>query len=175
MKADTYRCGVLTISDRGAAGERQDTSGPALRELLISRHYSVIADRIVPDRIPEIQDILIEWADQLHLDLILTTGGTGLSPSDVTPEATIPLIHRQIPGICEAMRSASRASTINAILSRGVAGCRNQCLIINLPGSQKGAVENLSAVIDALPHALYKIKGGMADCGGDEGGKTGKG
>ncbi len=120
---------------------------------------------MVPDEITAIQRVLVDWTDHRGFDLIITTGGTGLSPRDVTPEATRPLLDLEIPGISETMRMANIGKTINAVLSRGLAGTRKKSLIINLPGSEKAATENLLAVIEALPHALYKLQGGTADCG----------
>lgn len=161
----SYTGGILTISDKGSRGEREDTSGPELKAMLIGHGYSVAAYAIVPDEMTAIQETLRSWADEKNIDLILSTGGTGVSPSDLTPEATRPLLDREIPGIGEAMRQASLQKTPNAILSRGIAGIRKQSLIINLPGSKKAARENLEAVLPALQHAIYKIKGGSKDCG----------
>ena len=160
-----YTCAVLTISDKGSRGERQDTSGPALQELLTAHHFTVAAAAVVPDQIDVIQQALLAFIDQQGIDLIVTTGGTGVAPSDVTPEATRLMLHRDIPGIPEAMRSQSLAHTPHAMLSRGIAGSRHQSLIINLPGSKKAALENLAVVLPALPHALAKLKGDPADCG----------
>lgn len=160
-----YQCGVLTISDRGARQERSDTSGPALCRILSQHGFRISATALVPDEVTDIQQIVRDWAGQQGLDLIITTGGTGLSPRDITPEATRPLLTYEIPGISEAMRSASLGKTINAILSRGLAGVIGKSIIINLPGSEKAATENIMVVIKALPHALYKLKGGMQDCG----------
>lgn len=161
----SYTGGILTISDKGSRGEREDTSGPQLREILNEQGYSVVAYAVVPDEVAIIEETLRAWADELKIDLILSTGGTGVSPSDLTPEATRAVLDREIPGIGEAMRLASLQKTPNAILSRGIAGIRKQSLIINLPGSKKAARENLEAVLPALQHAIYKIKGGTKDCG----------
>jgi len=161
----SYTGGILTISDKGSRGEREDTSGPQLREILNEQGYSVVAYAVVPDEVAIIEETLRAWADELKIDLILSTGGTGVSPSDLTPEATRAVLDREIPGIGEAMRLASLQKTPNAILSRGIAGIRKQSLIINLPGSKKAARENLAAVLPALQHAIYKIKGGTKDCG----------
>ena len=161
----SYTGGILTISDKGSRGEREDTSGPQLREMLNEQGYSVVAYAVVPDEVAIIEETLRAWADELKIDLILSTGGTGVSPSDLTPEATRAVLDREIPGIGEAMRLASLQKTPNAILSRGIAGIRKQSLIINLPGSKKAARENLEAVLPALQHAIYKIKGGTKDCG----------
>jgi molybdopterin adenylyltransferase len=160
-----YTCGVLTVSDRGAHGARPDTSGPALADILTGHGFTLTATAIVADVVDEIRRVLLEWADETGLDLILTTGGTGLSPRDLTPEATRPLLDREIPGIPEAMRLTGLAKTPHAMLSRGLAGTRDRTLIINLPGSPRGACENLTAVIGALPHAIDKLKGDPRDCG----------
>ncbi|OGQ86356.1 MAG: molybdenum cofactor biosynthesis protein [Deltaproteobacteria bacterium RIFOXYD12_FULL_56_24] len=161
----TYTGGILTISDKGSRGEREDTSGPQLQAILSEQGFSVVAYKIVPDEIAIIRETIRAWADEEKIDLILSTGGTGVSPSDLTPEATRPILDREIPGIGEAMRQASLQKTPNAILSRGIAGIRKNSLIINLPGSKKAARENLEAVLPALAHAIYKIKGGSKDCG----------
>ena len=161
----TYSCGVLTVSDKGFRGDRQDTSGENLKKKLSENGFSVVAYSIVPDEVEAIGKVLIEWVDERHIDLIVTTGGTGVDPKDVTPEATQALIDREVPGIGEAMRQASFRITPHAVLSRNIAGIRKQSLIINLPGSKKAAEENLATVLAALPHALYKIKGGKGECG----------
>jgi molybdenum cofactor synthesis domain-containing protein len=160
-----YRCGVLTLSDKGSRGEREDTSGPLLQEMLRDRGFEIALTRIIADQQPLIEQTLIQWVDEEHLDLIVTTGGTGVSPSDRTPEATRAVIDREIPGLAEAMRQASLQKTIQAVWSRGTAGIRHNCLILNLPGSRKAAGENLEAVLPALEHGLYKLQGGDADCG----------
>ena len=161
----SYSAGVLTLSDKGSRGDRQDTSGPGVKAMLEEAGFTVRCYEILPDRQAAISDRLRDWADTEGLDLIVTTGGTGVSPSDVTPEATRAVIDREVPGIAELMRQESLRITKRAALQRGVAGIRNQCLIINLPGSAKAARENLQAVLDLLPHALDKIKGGTKDCG----------
>jgi len=160
----TYTGGILTISDKGSRGEREDTSGPQLREMLEAEGFAVAACLIVPDEVELIRETIRKWADEDRLDLILTTGGTGVSPRDRTPEATRPLLDVELPGFGEAMRMASLKKTPNAILSRGIAGIRKECLIINLPGSRKAAKENLEVVLPALTHAIYKLKGGERDC-----------
>ncbi|HIJ79087.1 MAG: MogA/MoaB family molybdenum cofactor biosynthesis protein [Desulfobulbaceae bacterium] len=160
-----YSCGILTVSDKGSRGEREDTSGPNLNRLLTENGFTVVAYEIVADQPEDISRIFIDWADNRAIDLIISTGGTGVSPSDLTPEATRPILDREIPGIGEAMRQASLLKTPNAILSRGIAGIRKQSLIINLPGSKKAAQENIEAILGALDHAIYKIKGGSKDCG----------
>ena len=160
-----YSCGILTLSDKGSRGEREDTSGTALKEIMTKAGFKITAYAIIPDKVELIQQTLIEWADDRGIDLIISTGGTGVSPSDVTPEATAKVIDRDLPGISEAMRMASLKITPHAMLSRGRSGIRGNCLIINLPGSKKAAQENILTVLQALPHAIYKIKGGMSDCG----------
>ncbi len=164
-----YSCAILTVSDKGSRGERQDTSGPGLKKILIEQGFEVRAYQIVPDQMEMIQEAMRRWVDDEGIDLIVSTGGTGVSPSDVTPEATRPLLDREIPGIGEAMRQASMLKTANAMLSRGIAGTRKASLIINLPGSEKAARENIAAVLPTLAHAIYKIKGGMKDCGATQG------
>ena len=161
----TWRCGVLTLSDKGSRGERVDTSGPLLQEMLRAKGFAIVLTRIIPDQQALIEATLRQWVDEEGLDLIVTTGGTGVSPSDRTPEATRAVIDREIPGLAEAMRMASLKKTMQAVWSRGIAGIRGTCLILNLPGSKKAAGENLEAVLPALGHGLYKLKGGGADCG----------
>ena len=162
-----FRVGILTVSDRGHAGERADTAGPELGRRLDPRCVKVSASKIVPDEPEAIAAQLMAWSDDDGLDLILTTGGTGLSPRDTTPEATLAVAQRLVPGIPEAMRAAGLAITPHAMLSRGVAVIRGRTLIINLPGSPKGARENLAAVAAALPHALEKLRGSPAECGAE--------
>jgi molybdopterin adenylyltransferase len=160
-----FRVGILTVSDKGAAGERQDTAGPALKEFLDAECYAVTSYQIVPDEYGEIVAALVAWSDQEKLDLILTCGGTGPAPRDLTPESTLAVAERLVPGIPEAMRAAGLAKTPHAMLSRGVAVIRGNTLIINLPGSLRGATESLEAILPALPHALEKLRGSPADCG----------
>ncbi len=166
--ARTCRCGVLTLSDKGSRGQREDTSGPLLQEMLRAAGYEIAESGIIADQQSLIEQTLIQWVDELHLDLIVTTGGTGVSPSDRTPEATRAVVEMEIPGLSEAMRSASLEKTIQAVWSRGIAGIRKQCLILNLPGSRKAAQENLASVLPALSHGIYKLQGGDADCGRSE-------
>jgi molybdopterin adenylyltransferase len=158
------RAGVLTISDRSSRGLREDASGPQLAEMLRQHEIEVVWTAVVPDEEREISQALSRWADENSADLILTSGGTGLSPRDVTPEATTAVVQRLIPGMAEAMRAASLLKTPHAMISRAVAGVRGNTLIINLPGSPKGAVENLEAIMPALKHAIAKIQGDPSEC-----------
>ncbi len=153
----TLRIGILTVSDRSSRGEREDASGPALKRLVEEQGWSVTQQALVPDDEDVIRDLLIDWADTGDLDIILTTGGTGFAPRDVTPEATRAVIRREAPGLAEAMRAASLKVTPHAMLSRIVTGIRKKTIIINLPGSPKGAVENLQVVIPVLPHAIQLL------------------
>ena len=158
------KAGILTLSDKGSKGEREDLSGPALRKWLEQRGVQTSVYEMIPDEEKLISAKLVEWADTAGLDIILTTGGTGVSPRDVTPEATALVLDRVIPGIGELMRMRSLAKTPSACLSRAIAGIRGRTLIINLPGSPRGAVENIEAVWDAVPHAVAKIQGDQSEC-----------
>lgn len=162
--ARIYSFGVLTLSDKGARGEREDTSGPLLQTMLAGAGFQPAAYQVIADQQKRIETTLKKWVDERKLDLIVTTGGTGVSPSDQTPEATRNVIDREVPGLAEAMRQASLEKTVHAVWSRGIAGIRKQCLIINLPGSEKAARENLGTILPALEHGLYKLQGGSADC-----------
>lgn len=159
-----YTAAILTISDKGFRGERADTSGPALKALLEEAGWDVVHTAILPDELEQIKGALTACADEKRVNLVLTTGGTGFSPRDVTPEATLAVCERLTPGIPEAMRAASLAITPRAMLSRAAAGIRGGTLIINLPGSPKAARENLEAVLPALEHGLKMLLGGPADC-----------
>ena len=161
-----YTVGVLTLSDKGSRGEREDTSGAMLKALFSGLDgYSVVLYTVIADNQSLITATLTQWVDESGIDLIVTTGGTGVSPSDQTPEATRSVIDREVPGLAEAMRQASLTKTVQAVWSRGIAGIRKESLIINLPGSEKAARENIEAILPALAHGLYKLKGGTADCG----------
>ncbi len=157
------KVGILTISDKGAKGEREDRSGPAIREMMEAAGGEIVRARIVPDEQDEIRAALIQWSDE-GLDLILTTGGTGFSPRDWTPEATKAVIERETPGIPEAMRRAGMEKTPTAMLSRAAAGIRKSTLIINLPGSEKAVRESLDAILPALPHGVEILKGSATEC-----------
>lgn len=156
---------ILTLSDRCSTGERADGSGPALKTWLEEREVHVLHTEVIPDEGSLISQKLTEWADSGRFDLILTTGGTGVSPRDVTPEATERVVHRLLPGFGEVMRMESLKKTPNAMISRAVAGIRKQTLIINLPGSPKGATECISFVWPAVPHAVAKMQGDPEECG----------
>lgn len=158
------RVGILTVSDRCAKGEREDRSGPAVREMVEAKGAEVIRYRVVPDEPDLIRAALLEWSDE-GVELILTTGGTGFSPRDRTPEATKAVIEREAPGLAEAMRQAGLVKTPTAMLSRAVAGLRKSTLIINLPGSEKGVRESLEAIIETLPHGVEILKGEAGECG----------
>ncbi len=162
-----FKVGILTLSDRSAAGVRPDASGPNVRDTLaasLNHVYEVAEYEVIPDDRQQIEQKLVDWSDRLGLNLILTTGGTGVAPRDVTPDATLAVIDKQVPGMAEVMRAASMLKTPMAMISRSVVGIRGRSLIVNLPGSPKGARENLEAIIVALPHALEKIAGDPADC-----------
>jgi molybdopterin adenylyltransferase len=154
--------GILTVSDKGSRGQRQDLSGPAVREM-VAHLGAVVKYEVVPDEREIISGKLIEWADSGAVDIILTSGGTGLGQRDITPEATLAVIDRSVPGIVEAMRAKSMPITPTAMLSRAVAGLKGQCLIINLPGSPKAVQECLEAVLPALAHAVEIVKGAVTE------------
>ena len=159
-----FLSGVLTVSDKGSAGLREDESGKIVAEMLKAEGFQVAKKEIVPDDRQKISERIIQWIDQDGLSLVITSGGTGLSPSDVTPQAMEEIIDYQIPGIPEAMRAASLLKTPHAMISRAMAGVRGTSLVINLPGSPGGARDNLSVVLPALKHALMKIQGDPSDC-----------
>jgi molybdopterin adenylyltransferase len=158
------RAAILTVSDKGSRGERTDQSGPALSRWLAARGVEIAAEAMVADEQPLISRALQQWSDSGDADLILTTGGTGVSPRDVTPEATVQVLHRVIPGFSEAMRAASLVKTPYAMISRAVCGIRHRTLILNLPGSPTAAVENLEAIWPAVPHTVRKLQGDPSDC-----------
>jgi len=158
------KAGVLTISDKGSRNERKDESGPIVSEQLLSIGAKVVNYEIIPDEKDVIEQKLIEYSDKINLDIIVTTGGTGVSPRDLTPDATLAVLDREIPGFAEAMRMESFKKTPHALISRAVAGVRGNTLIINLPGSPKGAKENLEIVLKAIPHTVSKLQGDPTDC-----------
>jgi molybdenum cofactor synthesis domain-containing protein len=158
------RSAVLTISDKGSEGKRKDESGEIVAKMLEGHGYSVLKREIIPDDRQQIEEVLTAWVDEEGFSLIITSGGTGLSPTDVTPQATKEVIEYEVPGMAEAMRAASLKKTPHAMISRAVAGVRRSSLIINLPGSPKGAGENLQVLLPALDHALSKLAGDPSDC-----------
>jgi len=159
------KVGILTISDKGSRGEREDLSGKVIEEIVKKINGEVKYYQIIPDEKDIIREELIKAVDKLHLDLILTTGGTGLAKRDVTPEATLAIIEKEVPGISEIIRSESFKKTNRAILSRGMAGIRKESLIINLPGSPKGVRESLEIILEALPHGIEILIGQATECG----------
>ncbi len=159
-----YRVAVLTLSDQGSQGKREDVSGNTLKKMIRSLPGEVVFYEILPDEKYLIEERLCELSDSGDIDLILTTGGTGVSPRDVTPDATRSVMDREVPGMAEAMRAASMAKTSRAMISRAVCGIRKETLIVNLPGSPRGAQENLEVILPALSHAIDKIRGEESDC-----------
>jgi molybdopterin adenylyltransferase len=159
------RFGILIISDKGARGERQDLCAAEIRKLLSEIEANEEVYKIIPDEEDEIVDQFVNWADELKLDMILSSGGTGLAPRDRTPDATLRVVDYQVPGMAEAMRIKSLELTPHAMISRAVVGVRGRTLIVNLPGSPKAARENLSVLVPALPHAIEKLKGDPSECG----------
>lgn len=160
-----YKVAVLTVSDKGWRGERRDEAGPLVREMLLSAGFQVDLEAIVPDEMDLIKEKLISYADDKDFALVVTTGGTGFAPRDITPEATIAVCDKLVPGIPEMMRAESMKITNRAILSRMAAGIRKSSLIINLPGSPKAAKENLEVVLDPIMHGLDLLRGDPVDCG----------
>ena len=158
-----FNVGILTISDKGSQGQRYDESGQVIRDSLATLDSSVIKYEIIPDEKEVIADRLAEWADRGGVDVILTTGGTGLSQRDVTPEATLSVVEKSVPGFTEAMRAKTFEKTPMAMLSRAIAGIRGRCLIINLPGSARAVRECLEVILPAIPHAVEIIKGEVTE------------
>jgi molybdopterin adenylyltransferase len=158
-----FSVGIITVSDQGFRGKRQDESGQVIRNTLSSPDSRVVSYQIVPDEVEAISGKLAEWADSGGIDVILTTGGTGLAERDVTPEATLSVVDKVVPGLTEAMRIETAKVTQTAILSRAVAGVRGRCLIINLPGSPKAVRECLEVILPVIPHAVEIIKGGVTE------------
>jgi molybdopterin adenylyltransferase len=159
------RLAILTISDKASTGEREDAGGPAIREALAAAGVAVfeVDYRVIPDEEQRIGEALFHWSERSDVDLILTTGGTGLAPRDVTPQATLHAIDYEVPGIAEAMRAASLKVTPAGMLSRGVAGVRKRTLIVNLPGNPKAVRENLAVIAAALPHAVSTLRGEVGE------------
>ena len=156
---------IITVSDQGAQGQREDTSAEAIREIMAKVKAQVVHYQIVPDERNKIQSALIEAVDQWKVDLVLTTGGTGFAVRDVTPEATEAILEKTVPGISEAIRTEGFKKSPRAILSRAVAGIRKKTLIINLPGSPKGVRESLNVILAVLPHGIAVLKGEATECG----------
>ena len=159
-----YQAAIITASDKGASGQRLDESGALVRQMLEEAGYRIHSQQLLPDDREQLAEAMRVLCDQKAVDLIITTGGTGFSPRDVTPEATLDVVERLAPGLTEAMRWASLEITKRAMLSRAVAGIRRQTLIINLPGSPKAAAENLAVVLPVLPHGLAVLRGESGDC-----------
>jgi molybdenum cofactor synthesis domain-containing protein len=159
------RAAIITLSDKGSKGEREDESGMIIREMIVSIGASVGHYEVLPDEKPGIVEVLSRLSDSGTIDLILTTGGTGVSPRDVTPEATREVVERELPGMAEAMRAESLKKTPHAMISRAIAGIRKRTLIVNLPGSPRAVRENLAVILNALPHAIEKINGDPRECG----------
>lgn len=164
MTLFNYKVGVLTISDSCSKGDKPDKSGERIIEILRENGVNEIVYRVVPDEISDITDTLLEWIDREGIDLVITTGGTGLYPRDVTPEAVRPLLDREIPGISEAIRIKGLEETPNAMLSRGVSGIRKGSLVVTLPGSPKAVESAMKLILPVIPHALKKIKGDDTPC-----------
>ncbi len=158
------RTAIITLSDKGSKGEREDESGRTIREMVSAIGADVRHYEILPDERPLISAALARLADTGAIDLIITTGGTGVAPRDVTPEATRDVIERELPGMAEAMRAESLKKTAHAMISRSVSGIRKQTLIVNLPGSPRAVRENLAVILPALKHAVEKIQGDPSDC-----------
>lgn len=158
-----FNLGILTVSDKASRGERADKSGPVIRDSFSHSDCRVVSYEVIPDEADMIARKLKQWADSGEIDIIITTGGTGLAPRDVTPEATLSVIDKQVPGLAEMMRTRSFAATPNAMLSRAVAGMRKGCLIVNLPGSPKAVAECLEVIMPVLSHAVDVIKGNITE------------
>ena len=158
------QAGVITVSDKGSAGRREDQSGPEVERMLKTVGIEVIRRAVIPDEIHQIRDALVDFADHQKIDLIVTTGGTGVAPRDLTPDATLGVIDKEVPGMAEAMRRESHKITPHALISRAIVGIRGRTLIVNLPGSPRSVRENLAVILPALSHAIEKIKGDPNEC-----------
>jgi molybdopterin adenylyltransferase len=163
------KVGIITVSDSRFRGEREDKSGEMIKTLVLQMDAEVVAQTIIPDELKEVQDELVRMVHVVKADLVITTGGTGLSSRDVTPEATLSIIDKEVPGFAEAMRAESFKKTPHALLSRAVVGIRRQTLIINLPGSPKAVEDCLSIIIPAIPHAIEVLRGEAVECAGQTG------
>jgi molybdenum cofactor synthesis domain-containing protein len=164
MEEIRFKAGILTMSDKGSRGERVDESGALASRMLEADGFEIVEYKIVPDKVEEITGAIRDWCDIKKLSLIVTSGGTGLSPSDVTPQAMSKILDFEVPGMAEAMRAESLKKTPHAMISRAMAGVRGTTLIVNLPGSPKGVKENLEVVLPALKHAISKLTGDNTDC-----------
>jgi molybdopterin adenylyltransferase len=164
-KMKTIRVGIITVSDSRSRGEREDKSGEMIKNLVLKMNAEVVEQTIIPDELKDIQEELVRMVHSVKADLIITTGGTGLSSRDVTPEATLSVIDKEVPGFAEAMRAESFKKTSHALLSRAVVGIRRQTLIINLPGSPKAVEECLTLILPAIPHAIEVLRGEAIECG----------
>lgn len=165
MQEYRWKAAVVTLSDKGYAGKREDRSGPLVREMITEAGYDVQEMLLLPDEYQEIRACLCRLCDEKEMDIVFTTGGTGFAPRDCTPEATMAVAHRNVPGIAEAMRASSMQITPRAMLSRGASVIRGRTLIINLPGSPKAVRENLEAILPALDHGLMILTGRGGECG----------
>jgi molybdopterin adenylyltransferase len=158
------QAGVITVSDKGSMGQREDQSGPEVERILKTVGIEVIRRAVIPDEMHQIRNAIVDFADSQKIDLIITTGGTGVAPRDLTPDATLGVIDKEVPGMAEAMRRESYKITPHALISRAIVGIRGRTLIVNLPGSPRSVRENLAVILPALPHAIEKIKGDPKEC-----------
>jgi molybdenum cofactor synthesis domain-containing protein len=168
MNSAKYQAALVTISDRASQGEREDKSGKLLKKLIEDRGYEVVDYQVIPDELPQIKDHILRLIDQREIPLILTTGGTGISPRDITPEATRAVIEKELPGLSEAMRTAGRVNTPLADISRAICGIRGKSLIINFPGSPNGVRDGFKAVCQVIDHVLGILSGKITECGANK-------